>query len=149
MSDWDDEHLAEAIRRLNEPPPDVVAAAHAIPTWARLDLELELLIENERTGAVRATPHATDNIQSSRFRGRTRSGDAIEIRIHIDTSKQLVSGIVAPAMPLQLTILGSDEFRIATNSDDDGFFELEVARSGLFRLIAGPPANVVSPTFIV
>lgn len=149
MNDWTDAELEAAIRSLNEPTAEAVAAAKAIPIWSYLDRELELLIEGEQASAVRSSPTTASPVQSLRWHGHTSTGEPIELRVQVDVDSRSVSGVVVPASEIDLTVVGPEGLHVEAASDELGFFELAIGRSGPVRLIIGPPANAASPVFII
>lgn len=132
--------LAAALHNIEDPPPDVIAAARACYAWHAIDAELaELTFDSTRQQDL-----ATMRARSAAVQALTFTSPQLTIELEI--AGRTVRGQLVPHQSgdVEFQLAGGDVVRVRTN--ELGYFTADFVPRGRFRLCCRTSQQAVVTT---
>jgi hypothetical protein len=132
---WQD--LKAAVTENERGTEQMIDAAKAAFSWRTVDAELAALSFDSSTDALEAVRGAEQGgPRLLVFEGRS-------LRVDVEVGDEVVIGQVEPAQSCRVTIVSPDGDSEDADTDDEGFFSLNLPRSGPIRLKWESEASVL------
>ncbi len=120
--------LGDALRTVEEVPPEFIEAGRAAYGSSDLDIELAALIEDSAVQPVPATTRAEPAAV------RTLTFATGQLSIYIEVTRDALHGQVVPGEPGEIELEEADQAPRAFPVDEVGWFVVQPVPAGSFRL---------------
>ena len=144
-NDWTDDNfllsaLGHALRDMDDPPPDFIAAGQSCHAWFTIDSELaELTYDSARHHDDAATRAEVAAVQALTFTGS-------HLTIELEIEPHATHGQIVPPQLGEIEFQVPDGEAIRVRTDEFGYFTVAFVPSGRFRLRCSTSKGVVMTT---